>query len=490
MTSKIKADNLNKVSDDSTIIKKCGSTTTVGSGSGQTIVVDGATITLGRCGGTVSLASGATQSGFGRSGSVNWCTTIKTSPLTSESGKGYFINTAGGAVTVTLPSGPSVGDIVAVADAGRSAACNAITIGRNSQKIDNLALCGTICTSGGAATLVYTGSCNGWKTVADTSANLTSPLYITATGGNAITTCGNFKTHIFTSGGNFAVTASETTPNNIVEYVVIGGGAGGAGGNYNGGGGAGGFRIYSACASPNPLNGPAALPVTTQSYPITIGAGGGAAPPCSQTGHTAGNASVFSTISSAGGGIGGTYNPSPNAGSGASGGGGGSLAGSPMPGGSGNTPPTAPPQGNDGGNGTCYGPGGTTNHRQGGGGGGGGTAGQGTTTGLYGGDGGTGSFIPDGYIGPTAPSYGTPGPASSVRYFSGGGGGGLYGGPGPGGDGGAGGGGSGGYQFAFNATANTGGGGGGGIGHPAPTGPGGPSGVGGSGIVMIRYRFQ
>ena len=42
MTSTIKVDNIQKTSDDSNIIKKCGSTTTVGSGSGQTIVVDGA----------------------------------------------------------------------------------------------------------------------------------------------------------------------------------------------------------------------------------------------------------------------------------------------------------------------------------------------------------------------------------------------------------------------------------------------------------------
>ena len=41
MTSKIKVDNINKVSDDSNIIKKCGSTTTVGSGSGNTVVVCG-----------------------------------------------------------------------------------------------------------------------------------------------------------------------------------------------------------------------------------------------------------------------------------------------------------------------------------------------------------------------------------------------------------------------------------------------------------------
>ena len=34
MTSKIKVDNINKVSDDSNIIKKCGTTTTIGSGAG------------------------------------------------------------------------------------------------------------------------------------------------------------------------------------------------------------------------------------------------------------------------------------------------------------------------------------------------------------------------------------------------------------------------------------------------------------------------
>ena len=71
---------------------------------GQTIVVDGATVTLGRCGGAVNLASGATQTGFGRTGTVNWCTTAKTSPFTAENGKGYFVNTTSGAVTVTLPA--------------------------------------------------------------------------------------------------------------------------------------------------------------------------------------------------------------------------------------------------------------------------------------------------------------------------------------------------------------------------------------------------
>jgi len=63
----------------------------------------GSTLTLGSSGKTVTLASGASQSGFGRTGTVDWCTTAKTSPFTSVSGNGYFVNTTGGAVTVTLP---------------------------------------------------------------------------------------------------------------------------------------------------------------------------------------------------------------------------------------------------------------------------------------------------------------------------------------------------------------------------------------------------
>ena len=98
MTSEIK---VNKVSDScgSALVTKCGST-----------------ITLGASGKTVAIASGASTSGMGRAGAVDWCTTIYTnSPgtITGVNGKGYFINTTSGAVTVTLPSSPSAGDIIA-----------------------------------------------------------------------------------------------------------------------------------------------------------------------------------------------------------------------------------------------------------------------------------------------------------------------------------------------------------------------------------------
>ena len=43
----------------------------------------GSTLTLGGSGTAVTLACGATQSGFGRSGSVNWQTSIKTADSVS-----------------------------------------------------------------------------------------------------------------------------------------------------------------------------------------------------------------------------------------------------------------------------------------------------------------------------------------------------------------------------------------------------------------------
>ena len=54
------------------ITEQSGSTLTAGGGAGKTVVVDATTVTLGRCGGTVALASGASQTGFGRTGTVDW----------------------------------------------------------------------------------------------------------------------------------------------------------------------------------------------------------------------------------------------------------------------------------------------------------------------------------------------------------------------------------------------------------------------------------
>ena len=97
----------------------------------------GSTLTLGESGTTVTLACGATQSGFGRAGSVNWCSTIYTnSPgtVTAVSGKGFFLNTTSGSITINLPSSPSAGDIVSIKDYANTFDSNSVTRSWNGYK--------------------------------------------------------------------------------------------------------------------------------------------------------------------------------------------------------------------------------------------------------------------------------------------------------------------------------------------------------------------
>jgi hypothetical protein len=380
MTSTIKVNTIQD-SCGSALVSKCSST-----------------ITLGASGKTVALASGASQTGFGRTGTVNWCTTAKTSPFTAANGIGYFVNTSGGAVTVTLPASPSAGDIVAVNDLNGTADTNAITFGRNSSKINGGCEDLLVTNERQSTTVIYTGSTQGWVVVND--ANV---------GGSSL--------------------ASQYN----VQYLVVAGGGGG-GESYGGGGGGGGYRTVSSKT----------FAVTSGvAIPITVGGGGAHAhtgSPSPGKSGCSGSNSVFSSIISAGGGGGGfgpgsspTATDSPGL-DGGSGGGGGAPPGVPYSGaGTGNVPPVSPPQGN---------PGAPTASAPGAGGGGGaGAAGSG-------GNGGIGASFTD--LGPLAPSYGTTGPAPG-RYFSGGGGGYQTG------TGGSGGGGN-----AGNASgANTGGGSGG-----------------------------
>ena len=439
----------------------------------------GSTLTLGGSGTAVTLACGATQSGFGRTGTVDWQTgSIKTATFTAVSGEGYFCNTTGGSFEVDLPTG-SAGDIVSVQDYNNTFDSNSLIVdppagqkingGTNGGKI-------TLNTEGEGVTLVYVDSTVGWRSIhqstfADVGADA---QFITATGGTITTVCTNFKVHTFTGPGTFCVScAGNAEGSNTVSYLVVAGGAGGAGSQPNytagGGGGAGGFREgrTTTCSyTVSPLNAPAGLPVTAQGYPITVGGGGNGGAGYGVRGSD-GNNSIFSTITSEGGGGGGIY-PSLNGNPGGSGGGGGGFDGTGA--GSGNTPPVSPAQGTDGG--TGRGP--QSSSVAGGGGGGATVAGTNSPGAAVGGAGGTGA---------TSSINGTP----TARAGGGGGG------SGTGGAGGTGGGGAGvafDYPAGTAGTTNSGGGGGGVGGDGSSPSNVKTGGAGGSGIVIIRYKFQ
>jgi hypothetical protein len=94
-------------------------------------------------------------------GGTAWQSVI-TSNTTMVSGRGYFVNTSGGAITMTLPSSASLGDYVQIIDYAATADTNNITIGRNSHKIQGDAADLTVSTERAAFTLVYVDATYGW----------------------------------------------------------------------------------------------------------------------------------------------------------------------------------------------------------------------------------------------------------------------------------------------------------------------------------------
>jgi hypothetical protein len=419
------------------------------------------TVTLGDSGDTFTIPAGATitnngtAAGFGATGAASWDTTVKTSsPFTAVSGVGYFVNTTAGAIIVNLPAGVA-GDVVAIKDYAGTFDSNAATLVQNgSDKINGSIVNATLSTEGLAVTLVYVDATQGWL-VTDSGVQSEAPQseFIVATGGTITTVDTDYKVHTFTGPGTFTVcSVGNSAGSNSVDYVVAaGGGSGGvgpSGANMGGGGAGGGYREGynpgSYTASPLATT---ALPVSATGYPIVVGAGAGGIGPSPSPGP-AGSNSSFSTITSTGGGGGGSAGPGSTGGSGGGGGGGGSYCGA-----AGNTPPTSPAQGTNGGNGGAPGAGG----------GGGGATGVGVA-GAPGPAGGPGG------VGATSSISG-----SAVGRSGGGGGNGSS----PDGAGSPCGSGSAGCAAAANRA-----GGSGGSHNPYTTG------AGGSGVVIIRYKFQ
>ena len=418
--------------------------------------------------GTTMLDQGV----FKNIGSVTWDTTVKTSGFTAVSGNGYFCNTTSAAFTVTLPSSPSAGDIVGIKDYLNTADTNNITIGRNSSNIQGEAADFVISTEGRSVFLVYVDATKGWLVTSSSQASdIASPQFVTATGGT-ITESGDFKIHTFTSPGTFCVSnAGNACGSTSVDYMVVAGGGGGGAGegspgtnSANGGGaGAGGYRessgAASGCYSRSPLGAcVSALPVSATGYPITVGAGGAAGPQNPLHTGLQGSNSIFSSITSTGGGFGGRGNST--AGPGGSGGSVGGACGTGTAG-TGNTPPVSPPQGQSGATNPSNSP------PYAGSGGGGATAAGSQGSGGNAGNGGAGATssinaTPTGRAGGGGGGKNT-GTASSDQGFGGG-----FSGSTP----------------NSNGDTNTGGGGGGANGNTIT------GGAGGSGVVIIRYKFQ
>jgi hypothetical protein len=362
----------------------------------------------------VKLAPGA--------GGISWQSTPKTADFTATAGEGYFVNTTSAQITVTLPSSPTAGDEVSIVDYAGTADSNNILI-TSSNNINGLSFDVVINYERGGISLVYIDATQGW--VAYNAVNETDT----------------------------ALTQAPVT----VDFLVVAGGASGSSQQYNGGGGggggAGGLRTSYGSTSGGGASSESQLTLDTgTNYTVTVGAGAAGRNVSNANGYSGGD-SIFSTITSTGGGAGGFGGSGGGGASGGSGGGGqtggAGTSGQGFSGGSYNL------AGGGGGGASQSGSNGTNN-------------GNGTATGGDGGDGLAVAIT-----------------GSSVSY-AGGGGGGSYE-LTTGGAGGTGGGGDGGGDGAAGTagSANTGGGGGtsaGAFGGGFVIGS-----SGGSGVIILRY---
>lgn len=279
-------------------------------------------------------------------GGVSWQTTPKTSDFTAVNGEGYFVDSTSAtptALTVTLPSSPSVGDLVSFIDYGGDSTLNPIVF-TSSDNIEGGAADKAVQYNNGAIQLVFSGATKGWLSAA---ASATGALSVPITGVD-------------------------------VEFLVLAGGGGSistiGATYYRGGGGAGGLRTstgstYSGGSSvlENAIN----LDLD-QPYTITVGAGGAAATGIFTNNQGNGSDTTFASITSIGGG-GANYSSSTPGGCGSGSGYGGTV------GGAGTAGQGFSGGGNTSGTGTA-------------GSGGGGTASIGIgNSGMYGGNGGDGT---------------------------------------------------------------------------------------------------
>ena len=397
----------------------------------------GTTLTLGTSGDTVNIPSGVTitnngtQTGFGRTGTVDWQSTVKTATFTAANGEGYFCNTTAGGFTVNLPAG-SAGAIVSVKDYLNTFGSNNLIIAPNgSDKIGGSTSNVTLSESGIAITLIFIDSTRGW---------------------------------LVTNSG----LQSEAPQTYTADFLVIAGGGGGGAypaGYSGGGGGAGGYRnSYSSESSGGGGSSESSLTFTSGTvYTVVVGGGGAVGSGDGGNATVGVNTSLsgtgITTITSSGGGGGGNGQSGETSGgpggAGGSGGGGGCGRGSPGSGGTGGSGTSN--QGFAGGAGRDHN-GSDPNLQAGGGGGAAAVGGNGSASNGGAGGNGLSSSIT----------------GSSVARAGGGGGGSFNQTKGAAGTGGT--------ASGDDGTANTGAGGGG----SGSAGSAGTGGAGGSGVVILR----
>ena len=138
----------------------------VSDGSNLKLVSGGTTYSIPTSDGTSGQFLSTNGSGvlsFGSVTTFSWnIGSAYQSNFNADAANGYFVDTSGGAVTATLPGSPSAGDEIRFIDLSATFDSNALTIGRNGNKIMGDSADMTVNTERAALGLVFSDSTNGW----------------------------------------------------------------------------------------------------------------------------------------------------------------------------------------------------------------------------------------------------------------------------------------------------------------------------------------
>ena len=101
------------------------------------------------------------NSAVSSSSSFTW--SIANSNATMSASNGYFVDTTGGAKTMTLPASAVIGDTIRINDLAGTFGANNLTVGRNSSNIQGVAQDLVVSINQSSFGLVYSNSTYGWK---------------------------------------------------------------------------------------------------------------------------------------------------------------------------------------------------------------------------------------------------------------------------------------------------------------------------------------
>jgi hypothetical protein len=108
----------------------------------------------------VTTFGGSVVSSSGNS-AMSW--NIASSNATMSPNNGYFVDTSGGAKTMTLPVSPTLGDTIRINDLAGTFHTNNLTVARNGNKIQGITQDLLVDTDQTSFGLVYSNSTYGWK---------------------------------------------------------------------------------------------------------------------------------------------------------------------------------------------------------------------------------------------------------------------------------------------------------------------------------------